>query len=149
MVRFKFYSKNSEQLKTIFDKLKDSRAFLNLAANASVPPLKGLVKNTFAEEKSPTDINWSPLKKPTGKRILQGLDSRYRFIVTNNLVTFSHAKPYAKYHQTGTRYIPARKFLPEKSLPKAWEDKIGSSIKRKIQNHLKSLRNQKENNGEA
>jgi hypothetical protein len=40
---------------------------------------------------------------------------------------------YAIFHQTGTRYMPARKILPERGMPSAWRTAIQREAKRLFQ----------------
>ena len=37
--------------------------------------------------------------------------------------------PYAIYHQTGTRHMPARKILPERGMPAAWAAVLRKAMK--------------------
>lgn len=70
---------------------------------------------------SPVTINRR--RKKSAKPLLD--TGRLRNSIThefdNNSARIGTNVEYAKYHQLGTKTIPARKFLPDKGLPREWE----------------------------
>lgn len=44
--------------------------------------------------------------------------------------------PYAGFHQTGTRFMPARKVLPEGSLPDTWERAFADALDNAFERRL-------------
>ena len=82
-----------------------------------------LIANTFQKSASPTGIGWEPLAEATIKRRRQ--NSNTPLMDTKRLsrsllnasygarsIKFGTNVEYAGYQQFGTRYIPARPFLP-------------------------------------
>lgn len=81
-----------------------------------------LVREGFDKERDPFGKRWAKLKYRSG-RILQDT-GRLRIFkpgsVTAKGFTVSSGAPYGRYHQGGTRRIPARKMVPDSGLPARW-----------------------------
>jgi phage gpG-like protein len=125
-----FFKGNTRQLNKLIDSLKSLESVAEKAAERTVPVIEKLLEREFIYTRSPNGRKWAPLKRDTGRPPLDGLKDY--FIVTNhkNTVYVGHEKPYAKFHQTGTRFMKARKMLPEKDLSKSktWTNKINSTL---------------------
>ena len=73
-----------------------------------------LTKRAFHDE-SVRASTWAQLKKRVGSPLLKStlLSKSPRIIeTTNEHVIVGTDRPYAKYHQFGTKHIPARPFFP-------------------------------------
>jgi len=138
MVTFKFKS-NTGLLRNLLKNLDDQETILKIAANATVAPLKRLIKETFDKVADPTGNPWAPLKKPTGKTPLKGLQDFFKVAAEANTVLATNTKPYAVFHQEGTKFIVARKSLPEESIPNEWQNRIKPSIQRGIRALLNGI----------
>lgn len=73
----------------------------------------------FLYQRDPQGVAWAPRKHVYGNYrdtnpILFDLLSYFRFEVTDGKVKVTNSKYYAFFHQTGTRYMVARKFLPQR-----------------------------------
>ena len=83
----------------------------------------GTTQRRFFEQRSPDGQAWAPLKKPRGRghnpssRALFDSGKLFESITYEELgadavaVGFTHDAFYGKFHQDGTRHIPARPFL--------------------------------------
>lgn len=78
-------------------------------------------------------------KKDTGRPPLAGLKDYFIVLNHKNVVHVDHKKPYAKFHQTGTRFMTDRKMLPENDISKSktWTNKINSTVKKLVSDVLK------------
>lgn len=107
------------------------------AAEKTVPVIENLIKREFLYTKSPYGVKWAPLKRPTGLPPIRGLKDYFNVVSPNNVVHVGNDKFYAKFHQTGTRFMPARKFLPEGQLSPTWRDKIYKALTKAVRSGLK------------
>lgn len=86
-----------------------------------------LVKEGFDKERDPYGAKWQPLKRRAG-RILQDTGrlkaSWHRRSVTATRAVIGSAAGYAKFHQFGTRRMPARRMVPSGKLPGLWRKAI-------------------------
>ena len=83
----------------------------------------------FLYQRDPQGIAWKPRKHVYGNYrdtnpILFDLLSGFVFQVFDGKVKVTNIKPYAFYHQTGTRHMVARKFMPTKASVGSYGDKI-------------------------
>lgn len=138
MITFKFKA-NTGVLRNLLNNLEDQETIKRIAAKATVAPLKRLIKETFDKTADPVGANWAPLKKPTGRPALQGLRNFFDVKSEEETVFVTNNKPYAVFHQEGTKFIPARKFLPEDFLPTEWQNRIKPSIQRGIRALLNGI----------
>lgn len=97
------------------------------------------VKSEFDASQDPFGNPWAALKRPRPKSRNQNnkplLDSgklknsfSYRVLSVNS-VEIGTGVSYAPYHQRGTSKMPARKMLPETSMPQAWDNIITAYFK--------------------
>ena len=119
---------DNAKLGKLIDTLKLLETLPIQAAVNTVPVIKSLLAQEFQSSKSPYGERWDRLKKPTGYPPIWGLKDYFLVENKRNVVSVDHKKPYAKFHQTGTRFMPARSFLPEGKLGQAWEKSIGEKI---------------------
>lgn len=112
----------------IADRLGDLRPFWNRFADA----LANYNKRVFNSEGKFGGAGWAPLSPDygawkavnyPGKTILRRTDTLYDSLtkrpfgienLTGSVARFGTDVPYAGYHQTGTRFMPARPFMPDK-----------------------------------
>jgi len=138
MITFKFKS-NTRLLQNLITNLQDQETIKRVAAKTTVAPLKRLIKETFDKVADPAGASWAPLKKPTGRTPLKGLQDFFKVRSEDSLVLATNEKPYAVFHQEGTKFIPARKFLPEDVIPTEWQNRIKPSIQRGIRALLNGI----------
>lgn len=86
-----------------------------------------LVREGFERESDPYGAKWAGLKSRSG-RILQdtgGLRSSFhRKALSETSTTVGAGKSYARYHQDGTKRMPARKMVPDGDIPGEWRSRI-------------------------
>jgi phage gpG-like protein len=84
----------------------------------------GLVAETFGREADPFGNRWKPRKHDTGRPLLRGKTSRLvtwrKQFVNQHGYRIASAAPYAKFHQDGTKRMPARRMVPNGRLPAKW-----------------------------
>lgn len=84
------------------------------------------VKETFERQAAPGGAGWAPTQR--GGRILQDtgrLKGSFKVAsVSARGFTVSSSVSYGVYHQSGTRYMPARKMVPDGELPGDWMDEL-------------------------
>lgn len=102
-------------------------------AALAAPELNKLVQAQFDAGTDPYGRPWAPLRPATlarGRfpppltdtwRLRNGTGVRVRPGRRAGLVMRVGA-PYGTFHQTGTRYMRARRILPQQGLPRAWRD---------------------------
>lgn len=83
----------------------------------------------FLYQRDPQGIAWKPRKHVYGdyrdtNPILFDLLSYFKFEITDGRIKVTNSKYYAFFHQTGTRYMVARKFMPTKTSVGSYGDKI-------------------------
>lgn len=92
-----------------------------------------LIRDGFERESDPYGSKWAALKHRSG-RILQDTgalrNSFHRKQLSSSQVTVGPAVPYARFHQSGTRYMPARKMVPDDGLPTSWSERINAVARR-------------------
>lgn len=130
---------DTNRIREILSTLQSQESLKEIAANAVANPVKNLVESGFDKTKTPFGEAWKELKKPTGKRPLEGLRDFFDVRVEGKRVILTHKKEYAKYHQDGTRYIPKRQFLPELVLPTDWQKKLSVPVQKAISRYLRGV----------
>lgn len=93
--------------------------------------LKKWSDKAFVLQTDDNDQPWKPLKKPrSAPPMLYGLRDTYLYTqVENRIQVEDPSKPYALYHQYGTRTIPARRTLPgSNEIPKSLKPEIEKVI---------------------
>jgi hypothetical protein len=125
------------QLEQLISRLGQSSEIEQAAAIAAKPIVQNLVDAGFISATAPSGTAWSALKDGSGRIPLQGLRSFFRASVHGNQVQLINEKPYAIYHQTGTRFMDNRKMVPETELPNSWSQPISqpvlAAVKQKLQ----------------
>ena len=124
-----------------FGKLRSLIGKLQSVASGSLTRKEGeLMKNAefatrealtecFLYQRDPQGVAWSPRKHVYGNYrdtnpILFDLLSYFKFDITDGKIKVTNTKYYAFFHQTGTRFMVARKFMPTKSAVGSYGDKI-------------------------
>lgn len=136
MIRINIKS-NQGKLLDLLSSLQGQEIIKEISAKAVANPIKTLTEKGFDDTKTPFGERWKDLKKPTGRRPLEGLRDFFDVRVEQNRVILTHKKDYAKYHQSGTRHIPRRQFLPDLVVPTNWQNKLSVSIKEAVNKYLK------------
>ncbi len=83
----------------------------------------------FLYQRDPQGVAWKPRKHVYGdyrdtNPILFDLLSCFRFEATDGKIKVTNTKHHAFFHQTGTRYMVARRFMPSKGLPGSFGEKL-------------------------
>lgn len=128
---------NQDRLRDLLSSLQGQEIIKEISARAVANPVKTLTEKGFDDTKTPFGERWQDLKKPNGKRPLEGLRDFFDVRVEQNRVILTHKKDYAKYHQSGTRHIPRRQFLPDLVIPTQWQQKLSVSIQKAVVKYLK------------
>ena len=89
----------------------------------------GLVAETFGREADPYGNHWKPKKNPDGRPILRGKTGRLvqwrKQFVNQHGYRISSAAPYARFHQSGTKRMVARRMAPTGTrLPAKWSSEF-------------------------
>jgi phage gpG-like protein len=86
------------------------------------------IADGFAGGHAPDGSGWAPTK--AGNPPLHGtgaLAAAARPVSNGRGLSVSVSVPYAGFHMTGTRRMPARPFLPQGELPGAWEQAMNEA----------------------
>ena len=102
-------------------------------ARAAIPVIKKLVYRHFIDTKDPNEKRWAPLKKPTGKPPIRGLRDYFTYDLSAAVIQISNSKWYTKFHQSGTKFIEPRRFLPVRKITLKWRREIEPRIHKEIQ----------------
>lgn len=133
-----FSTQRLQKLGKLLDQAKAGK-IVEIAAKAAKPQIEFLIARAFDYTQFPEGESWQELKKPKGLPPLAGLKD---FIQTNqskNQVVVTSSKYYAVYHQYGTKYIPARSWLPSEVIPAQWQYPIAPHIHNDVMRYLRSL----------
>jgi phage gpG-like protein len=99
----------------------------------------GRVHYAFAASRAPGGAAWARLRYRAGRPlVLTGrLFGSLRSRVTTTGVAVSTSRPYAAFHQFGTRRVPARPFFPaEGELPPPWREAFERVVDAAIRAHF-------------
>ena len=124
-----------------FGKLRSLIGKLQNVASGSLTRKEGeLMKNAefatrealtecFLYQRDPQGIAWKPRKHVYGdyrdtNPILFDLLSYFKFEITDGKIKVTNSKYYAFFHQTGTRHMVSRKFMPTNASVGSYGDKI-------------------------
>lgn len=103
----------------------------------------GLVQDGFREERDPWGRGWKkPKAVPDGRPLLVGKTTRLRRSwhierTARGVITIASGVVYAKYHQTGTRRMVARKMVPDDELPPAWNAALQETAQEVLSRHFR------------
>ena len=146
LVSIQVTDKLSPSLAAMAARLKNKRPVLEAMGET----FRSIAVRSFTDE-AMRPAPWAPLKPATVKRkkgaggILRNKGAMWQSLkvtplkLSNDSVTVSSDRPYAAFHQFGTKYIPARPFFPMlngKLTPSA-KEKIVNIAKLKIKILLK------------
>lgn len=102
------------------------------AAGAIRDTVEILIDERFEARAAPDGARWDARKPPTGTWPLLEKSGRmrkeYHISATATGVAVTSNTPYAGFHQTGTKNMPARRVLPEAGLPQTWRDQIDEAV---------------------
>ena len=110
---------------------------------ASVLETKKLISQGFRFHRDPYGKPWAPQAREYGNRLMDRTGKmRKGFSVSqgrnkSTLVVIKNRQPYTKYHQTGTRSMPARKMVPDEKMPNRWKYHIARAAKKAFSNASK------------
>lgn len=94
------------------------------------PVVEALMDETFDQRRAPDGSAWAPRKPPTGSWPLlerTGRMRRSRRVRPGVGAVEAAVDGPAEHHQRGTRFMVARKILPEVSLPAGWSARVGAA----------------------
>lgn len=102
----------------------------SIIAQKLVPSMAKASKNTFVKEADVYGNDWAELKKPRkSPKKLAGLKGHIDLNAVNKSIKGTSDKDYTGYHQTGTKKMPARQFLPyNNEIPPAMENDVKKSV---------------------
>jgi hypothetical protein len=106
-----------------------SKTLLPQLAQFLCRPLQREIQRAYVTSTTPGGRSFAPLKKPTGLKPVIGLSDSYVYETVGSSIKITSLKPYATYHDTGTRTIPARTPWP-KQIPEEWETRLTPQIER-------------------
>lgn len=98
-----------------------------------------LVREGFERQADPYGAPWAPLKRRSG-RILQDTGRLRMFFVRSksaSMVRVGTPAFYGRFHQTGTKHMPARKMVPDGALPGAWSSRVNAIVERVIKQAMR------------
>lgn len=112
----------------------NAKAELNrLIVNKTGKVISQLIQEEFLRQEDPNEQPWKPLKKDGSEFDKKfGLRRAFRKVISGNKILIYNKLPYAIFYQKGTKYIPARKMLPEGELPPWWHFTLEESLTRTI-----------------
>jgi hypothetical protein len=123
-----------------FGRIGDARTAFEIADGMSDAAL-ALVAESFGREADPFGKAWKPRKVSTNRPILRGKTNRLvrwrKAFVNQHGYRISSTAPYAGYHQSGTRHMPARKMVPTGRLPPKWASEFRGVFIRRMHALLK------------
>lgn len=97
------------------------------------------VRAGFDDSADPTGLAWAALLYRRGRPlVLTGrLRGSWRARASVGAVVVETSVPYATYHQTGTRFMAARRMLPrDGTLPEAWRAAFSRVIESALARHF-------------
>lgn len=105
-----------------------------LAIEAS-PNLTKLLRKQFADGTDSYGRKWARLAtgKPSHLTKTRALRNRTRAVPMlggRMGIRLVFGTSYGKFHQTGTRNMPARRIFPQRGLPRAWRDVLDASARK-------------------
>jgi len=109
---------------------------LTEGAVAAAKETERLIAEGFKNEKSPYGRKWPARKDKLPHPILDksGRLKRSWSVKAQGkrILIRTYGVDYAKYHQSGTKRMPARRMVPEGKLPPKWAKLIGARVARAL-----------------
>ena len=112
-----------------------SAAVRRVVAESIEPVMQSLAQGSFGQRSDPYGSRWQDRKQPTGAWPLLNKSDRPGHSITSLKTTAqrtsvrSRIVGYFKFHQSGTRYMPARRVFPDPSRGLgAWAEPIRSAV---------------------
>lgn len=112
------------------------------AKAAVASTLRDLIAEGFEKKVAPGGQAWKPRKDvlphplldKTGamKRGYQ-IDTYGPRLVIKNETLSEQGRPYPLFHQTGTRKMPARKTVPDRTLSSHWKAEVNATVKKALE----------------
>lgn len=121
------FKKGFRQLGEFNQKLKKPHQLLLSASKAMHDEVKELIDEGYAQRRDPSGKKWARRKRRYPWPILnKTLAMRRGWKGTSNQHQFGfrNAVPYTVFHQKGTRFMVARKSVPENALPPRWRVRL-------------------------
>lgn len=122
-VGLKFQAPRYDPLAVALRQVARGGARQTLAA-AIAGGVRDLIDDRFDARATPSGVPWAPRKPPTGTWPLLektgAMRRGFQVRAQTTGVTVTNTQEYAQFHQTGTRYMPARPILPRGPLPSWW-----------------------------
>lgn len=89
----------------------------------------GLIKDGWDKQADPYGKPWAPKKVADGRAVLVGKTARLKggwhtTRADRRGFAIAPSVDYGVFHQSGTRYFPARKMFPDGDLPTVWRDEF-------------------------
>jgi hypothetical protein len=112
----------------------------DLMKNAEFATREALTE-CFLYQRDPQGVAWAPRKHVYGNYrdtnpILFDLLSGFVYQVLDGKIKVTNVKPYAFFHQTGTRFMVARRFVPTKGSVGSFGEKLALGAVRALRKAL-------------
>lgn len=98
-----------------------------------------MTRGQLRRSEDPWGIAFQPLAR-SAQRPLKGLSKGLRIIAVIGSIRAEFAQPYAHFHETGTKFMPARQPLPpDGKLPARWQRRLESRMYYEVYRQLRAL----------
>lgn len=98
-----------------------------------------MTRGQLRRSEDPWGVAFQPLKRGT-RRPIRGLVKGLRIIATLESIKAQFTQPYAKFHETGTKHMPARQPLPPgDKMPQRWQTRLVSRMRYEVYRQFKKL----------
>ena len=130
-------SQGAEAMATIERMLESLSEVPSRAAREASEEIESLIVEQFARGEDPYGEPWEELAESTRRRgrtnppltdthdMVDGLEVKP---TAGAGIAVTLDQPYSRFHQTGTKRMPARPILPTGELPEAWETAIAGAV---------------------
>jgi hypothetical protein len=121
---------------------KLSRAGFTMAKAAVASTLRDLIAEGFEKKVAHGGQAWKPRKDSLPHPLLDKsgamkrgfeIDTFGPRLVIKNEVESEQGRPYPLFHQTGTRKMPARKVIPDRSLSTRWRSQVNKTVAKALE----------------
>lgn len=128
-------------LEKMVETLESLGSIPSQAAPEAAKKIESLIQAQFDAGTDPYGRRWAAKKDGSPSYLEKSGDLRkgVRVQPTSGAgIAVTVDMPYGEYHQTGTRYMPARKILPDEGdLPEEWHDAIEEALDETIDKKVK------------
>lgn len=114
----------------------------NMAKAAVASTLRDLIAEGFEKKVAPGGQAWKPRKDSLPHPLLDlsgdmkrgfKIDTFGPKLVISNTAVSEQGRPYPVFHQKGTRNMPARKVVPDRTLSSRWKSQVNKTVKKALE----------------